>query len=104
MSAIGTKRTSACALHMSAFGGRADTKNPAEKAGLRFDGQSSVSSADSGCPPGRCRGSRFPVSVVIHLSTIWVGLVVRSNVGALLGDVRLNVVVVRIDGAAHDVG
>ena len=24
MSAIGTKRTSACALHMSAFGGKAD--------------------------------------------------------------------------------
>ena len=25
MSAIGTKRTYACALHMSAFGGKADT-------------------------------------------------------------------------------
>ena len=26
MSAIGTKRTSACALHMSAFGGKADMR------------------------------------------------------------------------------
>ena len=37
-----------------------------------------------------------PCAVVIHLSAIWVGLVVRSNVGALLGDVRLHVVAVWI--------
>ena len=30
MSAIGTKRTSACALHMSAFGGKADIVEPSK--------------------------------------------------------------------------
>ena len=47
MSAIGTKRTSLVALHMSAFGGKADIRQTFFYARLSFSNWSSIASKET---------------------------------------------------------